>query len=117
MTTSHTYSPAGDSTFPERLNPLVLKLRPSATLAINERSALLTRQGRKVYKLGFGQSPFPAPAPVAAALQSNAPRKDYLPVKGLAELRGAVADYHRRCHSPGEHYVTVMSRRDRKIPL
>jgi len=96
MTTSPTYSSAGGSTFPERLNPFVHKLRPSATLAINEKSALLTRQGRKVYKLGFGQSPFPAPAPVVAALQSNAPQKDYLPVKGLAELRGAVADYYRR---------------------
>src|SRR5262245_11548407 len=99
MTTSPTYLSAGDSTFPERLNPLVHKLRPSATLAINEQSALLTRKGRKVYKLGFGQSPFPVPAPVVAALQSNAPRKDYLPVKGLAELRGAVADYYRRCYN------------------
>jgi aspartate aminotransferase len=98
MTTSPSSLPAEDSTFPERLNPLVRNLRPSATLAINEKSALLARQGRKVYKLGFGQSPFPVPAPLVAALQSNAAQKDYLPVKGLAELRGAVADYYRRCH-------------------
>src|SRR5262245_6316191 len=99
MTTSPTYSPAGDSTFPERLNPIVHKLRLSATLAINEKSALMMSQGRKVYNLGFGQSPFSVPAPVVEALQSNAPQKAYLPVKGLAELRGAVADYYRRCYN------------------
>jgi aspartate aminotransferase len=40
------------------LNPRVKALRPSATLAMNERSAQLSRAGRTVYKLGFGQSPF-----------------------------------------------------------
>src|SRR5262245_65400020 len=92
MTTSPTYSPAGDSTFPERLNPIVHKLRPSATLAINERSALLTRQGRKVYKLGFGKSPFPVPAPVVADLQYNAPGIDILQVTRQAKLLGVEDD-------------------------
>lgn len=55
--------------------------------------------GRKIYKLGFGQSPFPIPPSVVAALQSNAARKDYLPVRGLPELREAVADFHRRNHN------------------
>ncbi len=78
------------------LNLNVRGLRPSATLAINDRSNELRRQGRRVFKLGLGQSPFPVPLPVVEALKANAFRKDYLPVKGLPELREAVADYHRR---------------------
>ncbi|MGE0131562.1 MAG: pyridoxal phosphate-dependent aminotransferase [Blastocatellales bacterium] len=81
-----------------QLNPRVKSLRPSATLAMNERSAQLAREGREIYKLGFGQSPFPVPAPVVAALQANAFQKDYLPVKGLPALRVAVAEFHRRWH-------------------
>ena len=46
------------------LNPNVLGLPPSATLAINERSDALIAEGRKVFKLGLGQSPFPVPGPV-----------------------------------------------------
>ena len=34
------------------------QLRPSATLAMNEESNRLKRSGKKVYKFGFGQSPF-----------------------------------------------------------
>ncbi|MCI0698912.1 aminotransferase class I/II-fold pyridoxal phosphate-dependent enzyme [candidate division KSB1 bacterium] len=78
------------------LNPSLRELSPSATLAINERSNKLLRQGQKIFKLGFGQSPFPVPPPVVEALQTNAHQKDYLPVKGLAELREAVANYFRR---------------------
>jgi aspartate aminotransferase len=87
---------ATDSIIPVHLNPQVQNLRPSATLAINEKSLRLKQQGRKIYKLGFGQSPFPVPPSVVGALQANAFQKDYLPVKGLPELRHAVADFHRR---------------------
>lgn len=71
-------------------------LKPSATLAINEYSNELIRQGKKVYKLGFGQSPFPVPDEVVNALIEHAHEKDYLPVKGLYALREAVASYHTR---------------------
>ncbi|MFQ5789033.1 MAG: pyridoxal phosphate-dependent aminotransferase [Acidobacteriota bacterium] len=71
---------------------------PSATLAINERSAELVRKGHRILKLGLGQSPFPVPAPVVEALKENAHQKDYLPVKGLPALRESVAEYHRRKH-------------------
>lgn len=54
--------------------------------------------GRNVYKLGFGQSPFPIPPSVVAALQANAFQKDYLPVRGLPALRSAVATFHQRFH-------------------
>jgi len=71
-------------------------LKPSATLAINERSNALRREGKAVFKLGLGQSPFPVPDNVVNALRHHAHEKDYLPVKGLPELREAVAEFHRR---------------------
>lgn len=83
---------------PVHLNLNVRGLSPSATLAINEKSTELREQGRTIYKLGLGQSPFPVVLPVVEALKANAHQKDYLPVKGLRELRNAVADYHRRMH-------------------
>ena len=69
---------------------------PSATVAINDRSDELLVGGRDVCKLGLGQSPFPVPEPVVDALREHAHQKAYLPTRGLAELRAAVADYHRR---------------------
>jgi aspartate aminotransferase len=80
------------------LNLNVRGLSPSETLAINERSNALLKQGREVLKLGLGQSPFPVPRPVVEALKANAHQKDYLPVRGLPALREAVAEYHRRHH-------------------
>jgi len=68
----------------------------SATLAVNERSNTMRRQGRHVFKLGLGQSPFPVATPVVESLRANAFQKDYLPVEGLPELREAVASYNRR---------------------
>ena len=68
----------------------------SATLAINERSAELARQGREIFKLGLGQSPFPVPDEVVESLRAHAAEKDYLPVQGLARLRQAVAEHHER---------------------
>jgi aspartate aminotransferase len=70
----------------------------SATLAIYERIAQLTQEGRRIYRLGLGQSPFPVPDSVVDTLKANARQKGYLPVKGLPELRDAVAEYHHRGH-------------------
>ena len=80
----------------KQLNLNVRGLPPSATVAINELSDRLRRSGRKIYKLGLGQSPFPVPDPVVKKLQEHAAEKDYLPVKGLFKLREAVARHHRR---------------------
>lgn len=79
-----------------QLNLNVRGMSNSATLAINERCAELRQAGRDVYRLGLGQSPFPVPGSVVAALQANAHQKDYLPVKGLPQLRQAIVDYYRR---------------------
>ncbi|MCG6187167.1 pyridoxal phosphate-dependent aminotransferase [Maribellus maritimus] len=78
------------------LNLNVRGLSQSATLVINERSNELIQQGKKVYKLGLGQSPFPVPKIVQEALQRNAYQKDYLPVKGLMKLREAIAAFNYR---------------------
>ena len=69
------------------------KLSPSATLNINEESNRLKKSGKKIYKFGFGQSPFPVPETVVSALKSNANKHNYLPMQGLEELRSAIANY------------------------
>ncbi len=71
-------------------------LLPSATVAINERSDQLRREGRQIFKMGLGQSPFPVPGLLVEELQRNAFQKAYLPVRGLPELRRAVAEHHCR---------------------
>jgi aspartate aminotransferase len=78
------------------LNLNVRGLPVSATVGINEKSDQMIRDGKKVYKLGLGESPFPVPETVVRELRSEAHRKKYLPVRGLFRLRRAVAEYHRR---------------------
>lgn len=78
------------------LNLNVRGLEQSATIAINERSRELQAQGKVVYRLGLGQSPFPVPMPVVEGLKLHAREKDYLPSAGLGALREAVAAFHRR---------------------
>lgn len=79
-----------------RLSSRVQTLAPSATLAINELSTTLQAEGRDIVRFGLGQSPFPVPSSVVAALQRHAAEKDYLPVQGLRRLRETVADFHAR---------------------
>jgi len=69
------------------------RLKPSATLAINEESNKLKKGGKKVYKFGFGQSPFPVPESIVSALKINADKHTYLPMQGLEDLRLAIAKY------------------------
>lgn len=78
------------------LNLNIRGMGQSATLAINERSKRMIAQGRQVYRLGLGQSPFPVPEHVRESLARNAQRKDYLPVKGLPALREAVVEWVKR---------------------
>lgn len=78
------------------INQNLFGLNISATVAINEKSNALLKSGKKVYRFGFGQSPFPVPDIVVKALQENAFQKDYLPVRGLPELRAAIADFINR---------------------
>ncbi len=83
---------------PVNINLNVRGLKKSATLAINEKCRQLTKEGKKVFHQGFGQSPFPVPEPVVEALKNHAHQKDYLAVKGLYELRETIAAYWKRKH-------------------
>ncbi|KYK28639.1 MAG: aspartate aminotransferase [Candidatus Proteinoplasmatales archaeon SG8-5] len=77
------------------LNLNIRGLEESPTLALNERSNELSKQGIEVYNMTIGQSPFPVPTPVVDALKHHADKGKYMPVKGLPELRKEVAEYHR----------------------
>jgi aspartate aminotransferase len=74
-------------------------LKPSATLAINEESNRLKKTGKKIFKFGFGQSPFPIPENIILSLKNNANKNKYLPIQGLEELRQAIATYLNRNHN------------------
>ena len=69
------------------------QLKLSATLAINEESNRLKNSGKKIYKFGFGQSPFPIPESIVKALKMNADKNSYLTMQGLEELRLTIANY------------------------
>ncbi len=75
------------------LKNLVKDLKPSSTLLINETSRKLEEQGKKIYKFGFGQSPFKVPEDVVEELKNNSHQNKYLPMQGLLELRNVVAKY------------------------
>ena len=75
------------------LKDLVKNLKPSSTLLINETSRKLEEQGKKIYKFGFGQSPFKVPEDVVEELKNNSHQNKYLPMQGLLELRNVVAKY------------------------
>lgn len=90
------------------LNLNVRGLSQSATLRINELSNQLIRQGKTVFKMGLGQSPFPVPEAVQNELRANAHQKDYLPVMGLRQLRGAVSSYLRKMHNVSYSPESIM---------
>jgi aspartate aminotransferase len=75
------------------LKDIVKNLEPSSTLKINEISRQLEEKGEKIFKFGFGQSPFQVPTDVVNELKDNAHQNKYLPIQGLAELRRSVANY------------------------
>ena len=75
------------------LKDLVKNLKPSSTLLINETSKKMEDRGEKIFKFGFGQSPFKVPENIVEELKNNAYQNKYLPMQGLEELREAVAKY------------------------
>ena len=52
--------------------------------------------GKKIYKMGFGQSPFPPPKCMIDELGKQAHQKDYLHVQGLLPLRQAIAKWYQK---------------------
>jgi len=75
------------------LKNIVKGLEPSSTLKINEISRDLENKGEKVFKFGFGQSPFQIPSDIVNELRDNAYQNKYLPMQGLEKLRKVVAKY------------------------
>jgi len=75
------------------LKKIVKDLKPSSTLKINEISRELENKGGKIFKFGFGQSPFQIPLNIVNELKNNAHQNKYLPMQGLNELREVVAKY------------------------
>ena len=46
------------------LKKIVKNLKPSSTLRINEISKDLENKGKKIFRFGFGQSPFQVPSDI-----------------------------------------------------
>ena len=75
------------------IKDIVKNLKPSSTLLINEESKRLEKEGKKIFKFGFGQSPFQIPEDIVNELKKNSHQNKYLPMQGLPELREAIASY------------------------
>ena len=75
---------------------IIKNLKPSSTLKINEISKNLELEGKKIYKFGFGQSPFQVPSDVVHELKNNAYQNKYLPMQGLSQLRTAISKYENK---------------------
>jgi len=71
------------------------KVEESQTLLINTQSRNLVAQNKKIYKFGFGQSPFMPPKQVLDALKNSVHHKEYTSVQGDLELREYMAEFHR----------------------
>ncbi|NNM22487.1 MAG: aminotransferase class I/II-fold pyridoxal phosphate-dependent enzyme [Flavobacteriaceae bacterium] len=90
------------------VNPNTLKLKPSATLMINEQIMKLRASGKKVFHFGFGQSPFGVHPKISEALKAHATSTQYLPSLGLPELRANIATYlnnHQHVQAKKEHIL------------
>jgi len=90
------------------IKDLINKLKPSATLAINEESNKLKKQGKKIYKFGFGQSPFPIPEVIVEALKKNAYKNKYLPMQGLEELRLAISKHLNKLNKSNYNFDDII---------
>ena len=75
------------------IKDILQNLKTSSTLRINEISKDLENQGKKIYKFGFGQSPFPIPDDVEDSLKKNSFQNKYLSMQGLLELRESIANF------------------------
>ena len=68
--------------------------KESETLLINQISLLRASNREKVFKFGFGQSPFLVPNKITESLAKAAHRKEYMSVQGHPLLRLAIANFH-----------------------
>ncbi|TDH70917.1 uncharacterized protein CCR75_008825 [Bremia lactucae] len=87
------------------INCKIRKLCTAAGSALDELSNKMIREGKCIYKLGLGQSPFPIPQCIVDELRANSHQRDYLPVAGLPELCDDIAAW-------GRHRLHVNYSRD-----
>lgn len=69
-------------------------IEESATLAINQNIKSLRSEGKTIYHLGFGESPFPVPEAVKTGLRRGETVKAYQPTQGISELREQVSKFY-----------------------
>lgn len=76
-----------------RVHPEFASMGVSKTLEVNKDS-FHTSTEKPMYRLGFGQSPFPVPEPMLEAYREAMTQTEYLPVQGYLPLREAIADHY-----------------------
>ncbi|TYZ65432.1 hypothetical protein PybrP1_011711 [[Pythium] brassicae (nom. inval.)] len=64
--------------------------------ALDELSNEMIMDGKTIYKLGLGQSPFPIPQCVVDELRAHSQQREYLPAAGLPGLRDDIAAWGTR---------------------
>ena len=84
----------GSSTMNIKINDVFNTIEESATLAINQNIKFLRSEGKKIYHLGFGESPFPVPESVKQGLKKGESIKAYQSTQGMLELREQVTDFY-----------------------
>jgi aspartate/methionine/tyrosine aminotransferase len=90
------------------IRPGLRGLKFSPTLLINERVAEMRRDGRTVYHMGFGESPFPVHARIRESIAGYSGKNQYLPAAGLAELRTVARDHILTKHQIGNGEFTAL---------
>jgi len=83
-----------------KLSRRLAKIRPSATLAIDQRARLLRAQGADIVTLATGEPDFDTPQHIKEACKAALDRGDtkYTAVAGTAPLRAAVARWLSQAH-------------------
>ena len=76
-------------------------LKFSPTLFINEEVARLRKEGKTVYHMGFGESPFPVHPIIQQAMSGYSGKNHYMPAAGLTELRSLAKSYIIKKHDIG----------------
>ncbi|MHA1977740.1 MAG: pyridoxal phosphate-dependent aminotransferase [Candidatus Hodarchaeales archaeon] len=78
-----------------KITPEITRLKPSATLAMNELVIKKRKEGQKVYHMGFGESPFPVHDRVKEELCTHADKKYYAPTQGIFALREQICTFYK----------------------
>ena len=79
--------------------PEIRRLRPSATLAINELVVKKRKKGQKIYHMGFGESPFPVHDRIKRSLCKHADKKYYAPTQGFFALRKQICAFYKEAYN------------------